>query len=111
MIVDRHPSCVSTKIIRFAQEHKIMCLSLPAHSTQLLQPLDLWIFSPLKKKYNMLLVDKIQFTMYNIDKADFISLIPLQATRLIPYNLSTLLNKIWDSHTDSDTLPSASIPI
>ena len=109
LIVNAHPSYLSTKIIGFAQEHKIMCLSLPAHSTHLLQPLDLWIFGHSKKMYKTLLVDKIRFTMYNIDKADFTFLIhkarqqanttrniqsPLQATGLIPYNLSTLFNKI-----------------
>lgn len=39
------------------------------------QSLDLAIFNCLKQNYKILLVKKPKFTMYNIDKADFISLI------------------------------------
>ena len=52
-----------------------MCLCLPAHSTHLLQPLDVGVFGPLKQNYKTLLAAKTRFTTYNIDKADFISLI------------------------------------
>ena len=48
LIVDGHASYVSTEFIRFALEHKIVCLYLPAHSTYLLQPLDVGVFGPLK---------------------------------------------------------------
>ena len=74
----------------------------------------------------MLIAEKTRFTTYNIDKADFISLIQkarqygittrniqsaLQATGLIPYNPSIVFEKISASHTDSGTLSSARIPI
>ena len=48
LIVDSHASHVSTEFIRFAKENKIVCLCLPAHSTYLLQPLDVGVFGPLK---------------------------------------------------------------
>ena len=75
LIVDGHASHVSTEFIRFAQEHKIVCLCLPAHSTHLLQPLDVGVFGPLKQNCKTLLAEKTRFTTYNIDKADSISLI------------------------------------
>lgn len=53
-----------------------MCLCLLAYSTHLLQPLDISVFGFLKQKYKILLADKTLFTMYNIDKVDFIFLIP-----------------------------------
>lgn len=75
LIVNGHASHVSTEFIRFAREHKIVCLCLPAHSTHLLQPLDVGVFGPLKQNYKTLLAEKTRFTTYSLDKADFISLI------------------------------------
>ncbi len=126
LIVDGHSSNVSTEFIQFAQEHKIMCLCLPAHSIHFLQPLDAGVFYPLKQNYKKLLAEKTQFTMYNIGKADFISLIQkaqqqgittrsiqsaLRAIGFIPYNLSSVFDKISASHTDSGISASASTPI
>ncbi len=75
LIVDGHASHLSTEFIRFTQEHKIVCLCLPAHSTHLLKPPDVGVISLLKQNYKTLRAEKTQFTMYNIDKADFIFLI------------------------------------
>ncbi len=126
LIVDGHSSHVSTEFIRFAQEHQIVCLCLPAHYTHLLQPLDVGVFGPLKPSYKTLLAEKTRFTTYNIDKVFFIFIDTnprqksimtrniqsvWQVTGLIPYNSSTVIVKISASHTDSGTLPSASTPI
>ncbi len=73
LIVDGHASHESTEFIQFAQEYKIVCLCLPAHSTHVLQPLNVGIFGSLKQNYKTLLAEKTRFTMYNINKADFIS--------------------------------------
>lgn len=75
LIIDGHTSHISTKFIQFTHEQKIVCLCLPAHSTYLLQSLDVGIFSSLKQNYKMLLANKTWFIIYNINKADFISLI------------------------------------
>ena len=48
LIVDRNASYVSIKFIQFARKHKIVYLCLPAHSTHLLQPLDIGVFGLLK---------------------------------------------------------------
>ena len=68
LIVDGHASRIYSIFPR-------TCLYLPAHSTHLLQPLDIGVFGPLKHNYKTLPVEQIRFTTYNIDKADFISLI------------------------------------
>lgn len=51
LIVDGHDSHVSIKAIKFCITHKIVLLCLPPHSTHLLQPLDVGVFSPLSVYY------------------------------------------------------------
>ena len=75
LIIDRYISHVSTKFIQFMRKHKIVYLCLPTYSTHLLQALDLSLFSLLKQNYKTLPAEKTRFITYNIDKADFISLI------------------------------------
>lgn len=127
LIVDGHASHVSNEFIRFTREHKIVCLCLPAHSTHLLQPLDVGVFGPLKRNYKTLLAEKTRVTTYNLDKADFISLIQKarrrgisaqniqsawRATGLIPYNPSAVFRKLSAStNTDNDTSPNVNTPI
>ena len=101
LIVDGHASHVTNEFIKFTQEPKIVYLCLPAHSTHLLKPLDVGVYGPLKRNYKTLLAEKTRFITYNIDKANFISLIQKarrqgisvqnvrsawQATRPVPYN-------------------------
>ena len=86
-----------------------MCLYLPAHSTHLLQLLNVGVFGSLKQNYKTLLAEKTRFTNYNIDKANFISLIQKarrqgisvqnirsawRATGLVPYNPSVVFQKL-----------------
>lgn len=52
-----------------------MCLYLPAHSTHLLQLLDVNIFGFLKQNHKTLPSKKTRFIMYKINKIDFIFLI------------------------------------
>ena len=74
-IVDRHASHISTKFIEFMHKYKIVCLYLPAHSPHLLQPFDIDVSGSLRQNYKMLLSKKTWLIIYNIDKANFISLI------------------------------------
>ena len=92
------------------------CVYVYQHTLHLLQPLDVGVFGPLKQNYKTLLAERTRFTTYNIDKADFISLIQKarqqgittrniqsawRATCLIPCNPSAFFDKIPASHTDS----------
>ena len=88
LIIDKYAFYLSTKFIQFAHEHKIVCLCLPTHSTHLLQSLDVGIFGPLKQNYKTLLAKKTGFTIYDIDKADFIFLIQkTQQQSITPQNI------------------------
>ena len=49
LIVDGHVSHVSTNVIKIAMDKDITLLKLPLHTTDLLQPLDVACFAPLKK--------------------------------------------------------------
>ena len=51
LILDGHESHKSTEFEAFCQDHKIITLCMPAHSSHLLQPLDVGSFGPLKKAY------------------------------------------------------------
>ncbi len=62
LIVDGYASHISIKFIRFPQEHKIMYLYLQAHSTHLLQPLDVGVFGVLKQNNKTLSAEKTRFT-------------------------------------------------
>ena len=109
LIVDGHAFHMSTEFITFTRAHKIICLCLPPHSTNLLQPLDVNVFGHIKQNSKKLLSKKTCFSTYNIDKTDFISLIQkarrqginsqniqsaLRATGLIPYNPAVVFQKI-----------------
>jgi hypothetical protein len=74
---------------------------MPAHSSHLLQPLDISCFSPLKRAYSHLIKDKIWLGFNHINKFDFLEAYPqaytvifsadniksgFSATRLIPLN-------------------------
>ncbi len=75
LIVDSHASPISNEFIQFARAKKIVCLCLSPSSTHLLQPLDVSVFGSLKQNYKKLFAKKTKLLTYNIDKADFISLI------------------------------------
>lgn len=51
MILDGHDSHKLYEFITFCEEHGIILLCLPPHSTYLVQPLDVGVFSPLKTAY------------------------------------------------------------
>ena len=50
-IVDGHASHISVEVIEYAQKNQIHMLCLPAHTTHLLQPLDVGVFKSLKSFY------------------------------------------------------------
>lgn len=51
LIIDGHGSHETTEFLWRCLEHNIYVLFLPAHTSHVLQPLDLTIFSPLKRAY------------------------------------------------------------
>ena len=59
LIVDGHSSHVNMRFIDYCDQHRIILVILPPHSTHRLQPLDVGIFSPLSKAYSAALNDHI----------------------------------------------------
>ena len=52
LLYDGHASHISSEIIDYAVLHEIMIVCLPAHSSHLLQPLDVAVFKSLKVFFN-----------------------------------------------------------
>lgn len=55
---------------------------MPAHSSHLLQPLDVGCFSPLKRAYGRLIEDKMRLGFNHIDKLDFLEAYPQARTAI-----------------------------
>ena len=51
LILDGHASHISVEVIEYTQKNQIHMLCLPAHTTHLLQPLDVGVFKSLKSFY------------------------------------------------------------
>jgi hypothetical protein len=76
LILDGHSSHLTAEFDDFYKQNVIICLCMPAHASQLLQPLDVGIFSPLKKAYGKLLEERMIAGNNHIDEEDFQSLYP-----------------------------------
>lgn len=48
LIMDSHASHVSPNVLAYAQSNKIILFTMPAHTSHILQPLDVGVFRPLK---------------------------------------------------------------
>ena len=55
LILDGHDSHITWQFIHFALAHRIICVCLPPHSTHLLQPLDVGLFSQFTSVYSKVL--------------------------------------------------------
>ena len=95
LILDGHASHVSTKVIKFCLASKIIPLCLLAHTTHLLQPLDVGIFSPLATYYNAGVRERSKYIVsYSIDKIDFLEILGEARDKAIsPANIQ----KAWES--------------
>ena len=52
LLLDGHASHVSIEAVEFARNDEVHVLCLPAHTTHVLQPLDVGVFKPFKSAYN-----------------------------------------------------------
>jgi hypothetical protein len=109
LIVDGHESHHSTEFELFCKEHKIITLCMPAHSSHILQPLDVGCFGPLKKAYGREIEGLIKARITHITKSDFLSAFfaAFQATMtekniqggfrgagLVPFNPESVLSRL-----------------
>jgi hypothetical protein len=72
LIMDGHESHHSTEFELFCKEHKIITLCMPAHSSHILQPLDVGCFGPLKKAYGRQIEGLMRARITHITKTDFL---------------------------------------
>lgn len=75
LILDGHESHVSAEFVEYAHHHKIIPLCLPPHSTHILQPLDVGIFSPLAKAYKKRVYDISMYGAVSVTKVQFLTLL------------------------------------
>ena len=66
LIADGHGSHITAPFIRFCMDHNILVLLLPLHSTHLMQPFDVRIFSPLKNRMSEELDKILRYGYSNI---------------------------------------------
>jgi hypothetical protein len=66
---------VTVDFLEFARDHKIALVLLPAHSSHLLQPLDVGLFGPLQHYYEIEVEDFTRAKGFTIQKKDFESML------------------------------------
>lgn len=71
LIMDGHTSHISDAIIDVFWSRRIVPLLLPAHSTHVMQPLDVSIFGPLTAAYRHIINDVAHDVSRDIDRAEF----------------------------------------
>jgi hypothetical protein len=94
LIFDGHYSHLSIKAVRLAIQNEIHLLSLPSHSTHLLQPLDIYTLKYVKQQWRQLLWERNKTTSRPMNKRDFVHVFSkLYDFALIPAHCSTAFGK------------------
>ena len=71
LVLDGHESYHSDEFEEYCKEHNIITLCMPAHSSYILQPLNVSCFSPLKQAYSQQIEDIMQAYIIHITKGNF----------------------------------------
>jgi len=71
LILDGHDLHVTWEFLDYCLQNDIIPLCLPAHSTHILQPLDVGLFGPLQQNYSHCLDDYTEGGETGINKGDF----------------------------------------
>jgi hypothetical protein len=124
LIMDGHSSHVNLKFVQFCEDHKIIPICLPPHSTHLLQPLDLVIFPQLKRLYSSKVDEYATRGITGINKEYFLRILgeiypqiytprlinsAFQAAGLLPYNPDEALKRCTNPSTSTrPSTPSSS---
>jgi hypothetical protein len=72
LILDNHSSHTTPDFRAFCEEHNIILLWMPPHSSHILQPMDVGCFAPLKVAFSKQNQALIQRKIYHVTKNDFI---------------------------------------
>ena len=109
LIIDGHESHCSVNFQDRCKEKKIITLCMPAHSSHLLQPLDVACFSPLKRMYSDKISALARSRIHHINKETFLPAFKAAFTQaftaenicagfrgagLVPHNPEAVLSKL-----------------
>lgn len=72
LILDGHGSHATPGFDQYCRINNIVTLYMPAHTSHLLQPLDVSCFSPLKRAYGQKVQELVRQGTHHIDKEDFL---------------------------------------
>jgi hypothetical protein len=72
LILDGHGSHATPEFDQFCKDRAIITLCMPAHSSHLLQPLDIGCFSVLKRVYGTQVAEFMRLGINHIDKVEFL---------------------------------------
>jgi hypothetical protein len=116
-VLDGHNSHINPEFDQFCLDHKIIIVCMPAHSSHLLQPLDVGCFSALKQAYGRGVEQLMGRGVNHIDKCEFLLLYKqarqaalhqnniqagFAATSLVPYSPDRVLSQL---HAEYQTPP------
>jgi hypothetical protein len=125
LILDGHGSHFTAEFHRFCEDNAIILLCLPAHSSHLLQPLDVGCFSVLKRSYGRITEGWMRRGINHIDKQDFLTIYPtartesqsannifsaFRATGIVPYDPDQVLSRLHISLRTPSPPPRAPSP-
>ena len=71
LIIDGHESHISAEFDQYCKDNNIVTVSMPAHSSHILQPLDVALYSPLKRAYGHQINLFIRASINHITKSEF----------------------------------------
>jgi hypothetical protein len=109
LILDGHNSHATPEFDLYCSNHSIIILCMPAHSSHLLQPLDVGCFSVLKRSYGQYVEQLMRLGIQHIGKQEFLRLYQqartealhssniqsgFAATGLVPYNPDCFLSRL-----------------
>jgi hypothetical protein len=109
LVLDGHESHHSAEFEHYCKENDIITLCMPAHSSHLLQPLDVGCFGPLKRAYGKEIENLVRAHINHITKVEFLSAFKdaffaafgeenvragFRGSGLVPLNPDTVISKL-----------------
>ena len=122
LILDGHGSHHTAQFEEFCRDHSIKTLCMPAHSSHILQPLDVGCFSPLKTAYGRQVEGLMRLGVNHISKEEFLTAYlrahkasfttnniqaGFAATGLVPYDPERVLSNLSPVIRTPSPVPSA----
>lgn len=89
LILDGHNSHCTFKFCHFAEQHRIIIICLPSHTTHALQPCDVGVFSPLSTSWKTL-VNRLTHDGIAVSKFNFLT--HYHTARVKAFKPSTILS-------------------